>query len=136
MDLDEARDFLREHHRAVLHTHRSSGGPQLSPVVVGLDEDGRAIVSTREPSMKVTNLRRDPRASICAFTDDFFGPWIRVDGHAEIVPLPDAMDGLVSLYRQVAGEHDDWDEFRSAMHDERRVLVRVHLEAAGPDRSG
>jgi PPOX class probable F420-dependent enzyme len=136
MDLDEARDFLREHHRAVLHTHRSSGGPQLSPVVVGLDEDGRAIVSTREPSMKVTNLRRDPRASICVFTDDFFGPWIRVDGRAEIVPLPDATDGLVSLYRQVAGEHDDWDEFRSAMHDERRVLVRVHLEAAGPDRSG
>jgi PPOX class probable F420-dependent enzyme len=135
MDLDEARDFLRVHHRAVLHTHRSSGGPQLSPVVVGIDDDC-AIISTREPSMKATNLRRDPRASICVLTDDFFGPWVRVDGRAEIVPLPDAMDGLVALYRQVAGEHDDWDEFRSAMHDERRVLVRVHLEVAGPDRSG
>jgi PPOX class probable F420-dependent enzyme len=136
MDLDEARDFLRTHHRAVLHTRRSSGDPQLSPIVAGIDHEECAIISTREPSMKVTNLRRDPRVSLCAFTDDFFGPWIRVDGRAEIVALPEAMDGLVALYRQVAGEHEDWDEFRQAMAEERRVLLRVHLEVAGPDRSG
>jgi PPOX class probable F420-dependent enzyme len=136
MELDAARDFLRTNHRAVLHTPRSSGDPQLSPIVVGVDDEGCAIISTREPSMKVANLRRDPRASLCAFTDDFFGPWVRVDGRVEIVPLPDAMDGLIELFRQVAGEHDDWEEFRQAMTDERRVLLRVHLEAAGPDRSG
>ena len=136
MELDEARDFLRSNHRCVLHTHRASGGPQLSPVVVGVDAEGCAVISTREPSMKVTNLRRDPRAALCAFTDGFFGPWVRADGRVEIVTLPEAMDGLVELYRQVAGEHDDWDEFRTAMADEQRVLLRLHLEDAGPDRSG
>lgn len=136
MDLDDARTFLREHHRAVLHTARASGAPQLSPVVAGVDDAGDVLISTRAASMKVTNLRRDPRASLCAFTEDFFGPWIRVDGVVTVEELPAAMRGLVALYRQVAGEHDDWDEFERAMHDEQRVLLRLRPEAAGPDRAG
>jgi PPOX class probable F420-dependent enzyme len=136
MDLDEARDFLRDHHRAVLHTFRQDGTPQLSPVLVAVDDDGHAIISTRETSVKFTNLARDPRVSICAFTDDFFGPWVRVDGTAEIVRIPDALELLVDYYRRVAGEHDDWDDYRQAMRDERRVLVRVTPHAAGPDISG
>ena len=136
MELDDARDFLREHHRAVLHTFRGDGTPQLSPVLVALDDEGRAIVSTRETSMKVANLERDPRASLCVFTDDFFGPWVRVDGSSEIVRLPEALEPLVDYFRRVAGEHDDWDEYRRAMQEERRVLVRITLDAAGPDVSG
>lgn len=136
MDLDEARRFLSEHNRAVLHTYRRDGSPQLSPVLVTVDDDGDVIMSTRETSMKVANLERDPRASICAFTDGFFGPWVRVDGSARIERLPDALEPLVDYYRRVAGEHDDWDAYRDSMREERRVLVRITPQAAGPDASG
>ena len=136
MDLDEARDFLREHHHAVLHTYRRDGSPQLSPVVVTVDDLGHAIVSTRETSIKVTNLERDPRVSLCVFPDAFFGPWIRIDGTAEIVHLPEALEPLVDYYRRVAGEHDDWDTYRQAMRDERRVLLRITPTSAGPDVAG
>lgn len=135
MDLDRAHELLRTHHRAVLVTFRSDGRPQTSPVLCGLDEAGRVVVSTREATAKARNVRRDPRVSLCVLGDQFFGDdWVQVDGRAEVVPLPDAMDGLVELYRTVAGEHPDWDEFRSAMEEQRRVLLRVTVERVGPDR--
>jgi PPOX class probable F420-dependent enzyme len=136
MDLDEAREVVREQHRAVLATIRNDGSPQLSPVLVALDDEGRALVSTRETAMKVRNLRRDPRLWLCVLPDGFFGRWVQLEGRAEIVSLPDAMDGLVDYYRRTAGEHDDWDDYRAAMQREKRVLVRVTLTRAGPDRSG
>ncbi|MHB8670382.1 MAG: PPOX class F420-dependent oxidoreductase [Acidimicrobiales bacterium] len=136
MDLDRAREFLHSNHRAVLGIRRADGAPQLSPVVVGLDAAGRATVSSRETAYKVRNLRRDPRASLCVFNDGFFGEWMQLDGTASVLSLPDAMEPLVELYRAVAGEHPDWDDYRSAMERERRVLITVELERAGPDRSG
>ena len=136
MDIDEARRFIAEHHRAVLHTFREDGSPQLSPVLVTIDGEGRAIISTRETAMKAKNLERDPRVSVCVFTDRFFGDWVRIDGTAEVVHLPDAMELLVDYYRRAQGEHDDWDEYREAMRDQRRVLVRISIEEAGPDASG
>lgn len=136
MDLDLAREYLGTHHRGVLLTYRSDGRPQLSPIVLGLDGDGRVAISTRETAMKTHNIRRDPRVSLCVLDDAFFGRWIQVDGRAELVARPEAMDGLIAVYRAVAGEHPDWDEFRSAMDRERRVLVRVSLQSAGPDRQG
>ena len=86
--------------------------------------------------MKTRNARRDPRVSLCALSDGFVGPWVQVDGRAEIVPLPEAMQGLIDLYRRAAGEHPDWDDFRAAMDRERRVLLRIDIERAGPERSG
>lgn len=136
MDLDDARSFLRDHHRAVLVTARADGRPQLSPVAVVLDGDGFAVISTRTTAMKVHNLRRDRRASLCVMDDDFFGRWIQVDGTAEVVPLPAAMDGLIDYYRRASGEHPDWDDYRAAMERERRVLLRIAIERAGPDRQG
>ena len=135
MDLDRARAFLRDHHHSVLATRRAGGDPQMSPVAHGVDDDGRVLISSREPAYKVRNLRRDPRASLCAIPDGFFGEWIQVDGTAEIVALPEAMDVLVSLYRQIAGEHPDWDDYRAAMVRDRRVIIRISIERAGPDRS-
>jgi PPOX class probable F420-dependent enzyme len=93
-------------------------------------------VSTREAAMKVANLRRDPRVSLCVLNDGFFGDWIQVDGTATIVSLPEAMELLVEYYRSLSGEHPDWDEYRAAMERDRRVLVRIDIERAGPDRSG
>jgi len=136
MDLDAALHFVSENHRAVLVTRRRDGEPQLSPVIVTLDRDGRLVVSTRETAMKVHNIRRDPRVSVCVFDDGFFGPWVQVDGVAEVVPLPDALDGLVEYYRSVSGEHPDWDDYRDAMTREKRVLVRVDPRRAGPSVSG
>jgi len=136
MDLDKARDFLRTNHRAVLSTLRSDGAPQLSPVTVGIDEEGYAIISTRETAYKVKNLRRDPRAWICVLTDQFFGQWIQAEGAVEIVSLPEAMDGLVYYYRSISGEHPDWDDYRAAMVRDQRCLIRIRLDRAGPDRQG
>jgi PPOX class probable F420-dependent enzyme len=136
MDVAEALEFLRANHRAVLATTRGDGSPQLSPVTVGVDAEGLLVVSTRETAVKTRNLRRDPRAWVCAFTNGFFGPWVQVSGTAEIVSLPDAMEGLVSYYRSIAGEHPDWDEYRRAMTAERRVLLRITPTSAGPKVSG
>jgi PPOX class probable F420-dependent enzyme len=136
MDLDAARDFVREHHRGVLQTQRADGSPQLSPVTATVDEDGRVVISSRETAYKVKNLRRDPRASYCGFTDDFFGPWVQIDGSAQIVSLPEAMERLVDYYRRVAGDHPDWDDYRAAMERDRRVVIRITPERAGPRRSG
>jgi PPOX class probable F420-dependent enzyme len=136
VDTDAALAFLREHHRAVLHTFRSDGTPQLSPVTVGADDEGHAIVSSRETAVKVKNLERDPRASLCVFTDAFYGRWIRLDGTTEVVHLPDAMELLVDYYRRLSGEHPDWDDYRHAMQEERRVVLRITPTSAGPDVSG
>jgi PPOX class probable F420-dependent enzyme len=136
MDLDEARQVLREQHHAVLATRRSDGDPQLSPVAVGVDDNGVAVVSTRETAIKTKNLRREPRAWLCVLPDGFFGRWIQVEGDVEIVELPDALEGLRTYYRLVSGEHPDWDEYDEAMRRERRVLLRVHLDRAGPNVSG
>lgn len=136
MDIDAALETLREQHRAVLATLRSDGTPQLSPVLTAVDDDGRVLVSTGETAFKTRNLRRDPRLWLCVLPDAFWGNWLQVEGRAEIVPLPEAMDGLVRYYRQISGEHPDWDAYREAMRTERRVLLRVELTRVGPDRSG
>jgi PPOX class probable F420-dependent enzyme len=136
MQLDRAREFMRVNHRAVLSTFRSDGLPQLSPVTVGVGDDGRVLISTRETAMKTKNLARDPRASLCVMNDGFFGDWVQAEGKAEIVHLPEAMDMLVDYYRRVSGEHPDWDDYRQAMVRDQRVIVAISLTRAGPDRSG
>jgi len=136
VDLDQARAFLRDNHRAVLATRKHDGTPQLSPVTVSVDGEGYATMSTRESAYKTRNLRRDPHVWLCLLNDGFFGDWMQVEAEAEIVPLPEAMDGLVDYYRSVSGEHPDWDDYRSAMEQDQRVLVRMRLTRAGPERAG
>ena len=127
---------MRVHHRAVLATRRSDGLPQLSPVTVGVAEDGRVVISTRETAMKTKNLARDPHASLCVMTDRFFGEWVQAEGTAEIIHLPEAMEMLVDYYRRISGEHPDWEDYRNAMRRDRRVIVAITLTRAGPDRGG
>ncbi len=136
MDTGRAADFLRAHHRAVLATSRSDGMPQLSPVACAVDDEGRVLISTRETAVKTKNLRHRPRASLCVFTDTFFGEWVQVEGNAEVISLPGAMDLLVDYYRRVSGDHPDWDDYRAAMIRDRRVIVRITITRAGPDVSG
>jgi PPOX class probable F420-dependent enzyme len=136
VDADEARRFVRTRHRAVLITSRRDGRPQASPVLAAVDAGGRVVVSTRETAMKTKNLARDPRASLCVLSDDFFGPWVQIDGDVEIVARPEAIEVLVDYYWQVSGEHPDWDDYRAAMEAERRVALRLTITDAGPHRSG
>jgi PPOX class probable F420-dependent enzyme len=136
MDLEVAREFIRDHHRGVLATRRPDGSIQQTPVLATLDAEGRVVISTRETAYKTRYLRRDPWAQLCAFTDRFFGQWVFVEGNAEVVSLPDAMELLIDYYKSFPGENPDWDEYRERMRRERRVLVRITLERAGPDRQG
>jgi len=136
VDLDEARVFLREHHRGVLAARRADGGIQQSPVLVNVDGEGRGIISSRETAYKVRNLRRDPWVQVCVFTDRFFGQWLFVEGRAEVLSLPRAMESLIDYYKRFPDENPDWDDYRRRMERERRVLIRIELERAGPDRQG
>ena len=88
MTPDEARAFLRDNHQAVLATFRRDGRPQLSPVGAGIDDEGRVEISSRETAMKVKNLRRDPRISLCLLGPNWYGRWGQVEGTAEIVDQP------------------------------------------------
>lgn len=133
---EDALDFIREHHRAVLATYRRDGQVQLSPVAATVDAQGRVVVSTRETAVKTRNLRQDPRASLCVMNEQFFGEWHVVEGAVEIVALPEAMEPLVDYYRRTAGEHPDWDDYRAAMERERRVLLRMTVERSGPRVQG
>jgi PPOX class probable F420-dependent enzyme len=136
MDAEDARSFIRSNHRAVLATTRGDGRPQLSPVTTAVDGGGRAVISTRVGAMKTANVRRRPWAALCVFSDQFFGPWVQVEGPVDLLELPDAMDELVAYYRSVSGEHADWDDYRRAMERDRRLLLRITIDRAGPDRAG
>ena len=125
MQISEALDFVRSNHQAVLATTRRDGTPQLSPVTVGVDAEGRIVMSTTQATAKTKNLRRDPHAYLCVFTDRFYGPWVQVTGDVDIVSLPDALPLLEAYYRGISGEHPDWDDYRAAMVRDDRCLVRI-----------
>jgi PPOX class probable F420-dependent enzyme len=136
MNVDEARAFIKQHPRAVFVTRRKDGSPQMTPIVAALDDDGRLMISSRETAIKTKNARRDPRASACFLTEQFYGRHVVVDGTVEIISLPEAMDLLVDYYKRLSGEHPDWDDYRSAMERERRCLMRLTIERVGPNVSG
>jgi PPOX class probable F420-dependent enzyme len=136
VEVSDALDFVKTNHRAVLATTRSDGTPQLSLVVAGVDDAGKIVISTREAALKTKNLLSRPSASLIVFTEAFYGDWVQLDGTIEVVHLPEAMDGLVSYYRSLSGDHPDWDEYRRSMTEQRRVLLKMTVERAGPDRSG
>jgi len=136
MDRDAALEFIRRNHRGVIATTRADGTPQLSPVTAGVDDEGRVEISSRETAYKVRHLRALPYATYCGFTDQFYGDWVQVEGPVEILSLPEAMEHLVGYYRRAAGEHPDWDDYRAAMERDRRVLIRLTVERAGPKVRG
>ncbi|GAA2738784.1 PPOX class F420-dependent oxidoreductase [Actinocorallia aurantiaca] len=133
---DQLLNFLRPRHRCLLSTFRADGGPQLSPVTCGVDGEGRIVVSTYPERAKARNVRRDPRVSVCVLSDDWNGPWVQVDGRAEVLDLPDALEPLVEYYRCISGEHPDWDEYRAAMRHQGKSLIRVTIERWGPVATG
>jgi len=136
VEISRATAFIADNPRAVLATTRSDGRPQLSPVVAAVDEYGRVLISTRETAIKARNLARDPRASLCVLNNGFFGEWVQAEGTAELIHLPEAMPILEDYYRRISGDHPDWDEYRDAMRRDKRLVVRITIDRAGPDVSG
>ncbi|MET8653599.1 PPOX class F420-dependent oxidoreductase [Nocardia aurea] len=132
----ELLEFLRPRHRAVLETKRADGSPQLSPVTCGVDADGRLVISTYPTRAKTRNIRRDPRVSLCVLSDEWNDAYVQVDGRAEVLDMPEALDGLVDYFRCISGEHPDWAEYREAMVRQNKSLIRVHIERWGPIATG
>jgi PPOX class probable F420-dependent enzyme len=136
VELAELLEFIRPRHRGILISTRSDGRPQSSPVACGVDPEGRIVVSTYPARAKTVNARRNPEVSFCILSDDWNDPYVDVDGTAEVLDMPDALDGLVEYYRCIAGEHPDWDEYRAAMARQDKSLIRVTIDRWGPIATG
>ncbi|GGV32170.1 PPOX class F420-dependent enzyme [Kitasatospora herbaricolor] len=136
VELAELLDFVRPRHRALLLTRRADGSPQASPLTCGVDDAGRIVVSTYPERAKVRNARRDPAVSVVVLSDEWNGPWVQIDGEAEVVDLPEAVEPLVEYYRNIAGEHPDWDEYRAAMVKQGKSLIRITPRRWGPVATG
>ncbi|GAA0402588.1 PPOX class F420-dependent enzyme [Acrocarpospora corrugata] len=133
---EQLLDFLRVRHRAIVITARRDGRPQASPVTCGVDDDGRIVISTYPERAKTHNARRDEQVSVMVLSDDFDGAWVQVDGTAEVLDLPEALEPLVDYYRSISGEHPDWDEYRAAMTRQGKSLLRVTPTRWGPIATG
>jgi PPOX class probable F420-dependent enzyme len=129
-------EFIRPRHHAILSTRRADGSSQMSPVTMGVDPQGTILVASYPERAKVRNLRRRPWAELCVLSDGFTGEWVQVSGPTTVVDLPDALDGLVTYFRSISGEHPDWDEYRRAMVDQGKVLIGVVPESWGPISRG
>ena len=136
VDREGLVEFVRPRHRMVLSTRRRDGSPQLSPVTGGVDAEGRIVIATYPERAKTANARRDPAVSVMVQSDEWNGPWVQVDGTAEVLDVPDAVEPLVEYFRSIAGEHSDWDEYRAAMVKQGKSLLRVTPERWGPVATG
>jgi PPOX class probable F420-dependent enzyme len=133
---EDLLEFLRPRHRALIITTRADGSPQISPVTCGVDEQGRVVISSYPERAKVRNARRSSRVSLCVLSDEWNGPWVQVDGTAEVLDLPEALEPLVDYFRSISGEHPDWDEYRSAMQKQGKSLLRITIDRWGPIATG
>jgi PPOX class probable F420-dependent enzyme len=136
VDLPDLLEFVRPRHRMVLITRRADGAPQASPVTGGVDDDGRIVISTYPERAKTVNARRRPEVSVLVLSDDFGGAWVQVDGTCEVLDVPDSVEPLVEYFRNISGEHPDWDEYRRAMVDQGKSLLRVTPTRWGPVATG
>jgi PPOX class probable F420-dependent enzyme len=136
VDQSGLEEFIRHRHHCILSTRRQDGNAQMSPVTMGLGPDGAILVSSYPERAKVHNLRRHGEASVCVLSDEFGGPWVQVSGPTVVVDLPEALEGLVTYFRSISGEHSDWAEYRQAMVDQGKVLIRLVPEEWGPISTG
>ena len=134
---DELLDFIRTRHQGVVITTRGDGRPQASPATCGVDGEGRIVIATYPERAKTRNARRDPsRVSILILSDEFGGPWVQVDGTAEVLDVPEAVEPLVEYFRSISGEHPDWAQYRAAMVEQGKSLLRITPVSWGPVATG
>jgi PPOX class probable F420-dependent enzyme len=138
VDRSRLLDFARTRHKLTLMTTRRDGRPQISPVTGGVDAAGRIVIATYPDRAKARNLRRNPAASVLVHSDEWDGPYVQVDGTAEVLDMParEAEDALVEYFRCISGEHSDWDEYREAMRHQGKSLIRITVDSWGPIATG
>ncbi|MET8674487.1 PPOX class F420-dependent oxidoreductase [Streptomyces albidoflavus] len=136
VDRAELLDFVRPRHRALLLTARADGSPQASPLTCGVDGEGRIVVSTYPERAKTRNAQRNPKVSVVVLSDEWNGPWVQIDGTAEVIDAPESVEPLVEYFRVISGEHPDWDEYRAAMLKQGKSLIRITPERWGPVATG
>ena len=134
MELDTAMEFVAGRKHGVLATLKADGRPQLSNILYHVGDDGVIRISVTDGRAKTVNLRRDQRASLHVTREDFYA-YVVVEATAELSPTAaerddDTVEELVAMYRSAVGEHPDWDEFRQAMVNDRRLAVRLRPERA------
>ena len=134
--LDELLEFVRPRHHLVLVTQRQDGTPQMSPVTGGVDQEGRIVISTYPERAKASNARREPSVSVMVLGDEFNDAWVQIDGVCEVIDPPDSVEPLVDYFRCISGEHPDWDEYRQAMRDQGKSLLRITPKRWGPIATG
>ena len=132
----ELLDFIRPRHRGVLSTTRLNGRPQMSLVTMGLDDLDRIVVATYPERVKTVNARRNAVASMLVMGDEFNSEWVQVEGTIEVLDLPEALDPLCDYFRSISGEHPDWSEYRIAMVEQDKSLLRFSIETWGPISQG
>ncbi|MGV0792010.1 PPOX class F420-dependent oxidoreductase [Mycolicibacterium sp. XJ1819] len=136
VDLAQLLEFIRPRHRMVLTTFRADGSLQSSPVTGGVDDAGRIVIASYPQRAKSVNIRRRQRAGLVVLSDEFHGPYVQIDGDGEVIDVPDAVEPLVDYFRSVSGEHPDWAEYRQAMVDQNKCLIRVTPRHWGPVATG
>lgn len=132
----ELLEFLSTRHQGMVVTTRRDGRPQISPVTLGVNQQGRILIASYPQRAKAHNIRRDPRVSVCVMSEGWTDPYVQVDGTGRVIDLPDAVEPLVDYFRSVAGEHPDWDEYRDAMRRQGKCLLEIEIERWGPVASG
>lgn len=133
MNIASAQKFLQDNHRGCIAVRQKDGWPQMTFVSPGIDAQGRVIMTSRGTTYKIKHLRRDPRVSMLIFGEQYSGSkFVQIHGTAELIELPQAMDTLIYWYKQVRGEHKNWDDYKKQMQDENRVIIRVTIEKVGP----
>ena len=133
---DELTKFMSARHHAIVITTRADGRPQASPVTSGVDPQGRIVVATYPERAKTRNARVREQVTVLVLSDDFGGPWVQVDGTAEVLDVPEAVEPLVEYFRSISGEHPDWDDYRQAMVRQGKSLLRITPERWGPVATG
>lgn len=136
VDLEGLLDFVRPRHQMLVITQRSDGRPQASPVTGGVDGSGRIVISTYPERAKTANARRRPQVSVLVLSDDFGDAWVQVDGDCEVIDTPDSVEPLVEYFRCISGEHPDWGEYRQAMLDQGKSILRITPRRWSPIATG
>lgn len=135
MDIADAQEFLRHNHHGVLVARKRDDSLQMTLVSLVMGDDGRVTITARESTYKVKNIRRNPQVSLLVYGEKFNGSnYIQVDGKAEVIAQPQAMDIVLDWHRQIRGEPASWDEIRKKTLAEGRIAIRLTIEKVGPQK--
>ncbi len=133
MEIAEAQEFLKHNHHGVLVARKRDGSLQMTLVSPVIGAEGKVIITARDTTYKVNNIKRNPQVSLLVYGEKFNGSnYIQIDGKAEVIAHPQAMDIVLDWHRQIRGEPANWDDIRKKTLAEGRIAIRVTIDKVGP----